>query len=65
MNAVLRGDFAARDAITNDFNLKLKPTVPRRNIYWTGNYTRLQEMAARILETHQGVEKGAVDQQAR
>lgn len=49
MNAILRSDIGSQDASNLD------ATVPRRNIYWTGNTKRLQKMAARILETQRGV----------
>lgn len=50
MNAILRGDFAELEAVKKELGPQLKPTAPRRNIYWTGNYTRLQKMAKEILE---------------
>ena len=65
MNAILRGDFAAWDAIEKELSPQLNPTVPRRNIYWTGNYKRLHKMATRILEKKQGVAERAVDRYSR
>lgn len=53
MNAILRGDAGAQDAISKAF--ELDATVPRRNIYWTGNYKRLQKIAAQILEKQRGI----------
>ena len=50
MNATLRGDSAALDAVKKELGPRLNTAVPRRNIYWTGNYKRLQKMAAQILE---------------
>ena len=61
MNAILRGDFAAWEAIEKEFSSPLNPTVPRRNIYWTGNYKRLQKMATQILEKRRGVVERRVD----
>jgi hypothetical protein len=50
MNAILRGDSAGLDAVKKELGPRLNPAVPRRNIYWTGNYTRLQKLAAQISE---------------
>jgi hypothetical protein len=50
MNASLRGDSAGLEAVQKELGLRLNPAVPRRNIYWTGNYKRLQKLSAQILE---------------
>ncbi len=44
MNALLRKDSTELAEIEKDIGPRVKPDVPRRNIYWTGNYRRLQEM---------------------